>query len=72
MRLRYIGPNATTFLDFGELEPGQEFDVDGELAERMLNHGHIEQVDPPKAGKKTEGKPAKAEPGGGEPNAGTS
>lgn len=73
MRLRYVGPQVTEFLDYGQLAPGDEFDVDGELAERFLNHGYIERVDPPKAaGKKPDMKAAKAEAGGdGKPDTGT-
>lgn len=54
MRVRYTGPIPTTFLTVGEVEPGAEFDVPDEVADRYLQHGHIEP-----AGKPTKAKLSK-------------
>lgn len=47
MRVRYTGPIPTMFIGVGEVEPGGEFDVPDEVADRYLQHGHIEPAGTP-------------------------
>ena len=44
VKLRYTGPIVTGFLNYGELAPGQEFEVADERADAFLAHGHIERI----------------------------
>jgi hypothetical protein len=43
-RLRYTGVQATTFLDAGHVEPGGEFEVSDEAAERYLRRSDVESA----------------------------
>lgn len=44
MRLRYIGAGPVTFVEAGELEPGDEFTVSDDLADGWLRRADIEEA----------------------------
>lgn len=44
MRLRYIGAGPVTFVEAGELEPGDEFTVPDDLADGWLRRADIEET----------------------------